>query len=147
MLDGVQFHVRESFMSVNRKGVVRGLHYQKPHEQGKIVVCLRGRVWDVMVDLRRRSPTYRKWHGAELSLANRRAFYIPRGFAHGFLSLEEGSEVLYLCDEKRVAESERGIAYDDPGIGIKWPEVAGVEKTIMSARDRAFGPLRDEDAF
>lgn len=121
-----------------RRGTLRGLHYQAaPHEEAKVVRCTQGAIWDVVVDLRPASPTYRRWHSVELSAANRRALYVGEGLAHGFQTLTEDSEVLYLMSEFFHAESSRGARWDDPAFGISWP----IAEPHMSARDRAF-PLQ-----
>ena len=137
LLKELKFEAREVFASSNRKGVVRGLHLQKPKPQARIVLCPYGRVWDAMVDLRKESKTYLKWHAEELSDANRRGVYVPRGYAHGFLALTDGAYVLYLADAPYDEKSETGIIYNDPSLGIRWP-IEG-KKPIMSKRDLGFG--------
>ena len=118
-----------------RRGTLRGLHYQaKPYEETKLVRCTRGAVWDVAVDLREDSPTRLRWHAVELSADNRLGFYLPKGFAHGFQSLRDDSEVLYQMGESYRAELSRGIAWNDPRIGIAWPLV----DPILSERDRSY---------
>ncbi len=113
-------------------GTVRGLHFQRsPHAEMKLVRCLRGRVWDVAVDLRRASPTLLQWHAEELSPANRRMMVIPEGFAHGFQVLEPDSELLYLHTAAYHPVSEGGLRHDDPRLGIAWPLPA----VGLSARD------------
>lgn len=107
------------------KGVLRGLHYQKEHPQGKLVRVIRGRVYDVAVDIRRGSVTYGKWFGIELSEENRKQLYIPEGFAHGFLVLSENAEFCYKCTDFYHPGDEGGIAWNDPTLGIKWPEIEG----------------------
>lgn len=107
------------------KGVLRGLHYQKEHPQGKLVRVIRGRVYDVAVDIRRGSVTYGKWFGIELSEENRKQLYIPEGFAHGFLVLSENAEFCYKCTDFYYPGDEGGIAWNDPTLGIKWPEIEG----------------------
>lgn len=110
-----------------RRGTLRGLHWQAaPHEEAKLVRCVRGRVFDVAVDVRESSPTRHHWVGVELSEANREALYIPAGVAHGFLTLEPGSEVLYQMSVRFAPGSARGIRWDDPTIGIRWPEAPAV---------------------
>lgn len=116
-----------------RRGTLRGLHFQKGQDsQAKLVRCTRGAVLDVAVDLRRGSPTYKKWTGVELSAENRRQLLIPRGFAHAFLTLTDDVEFLYKADNYYAPESERNIIWNDPGIGIQW----GIENPVLSARDR-----------
>lgn len=131
--EGITFSLSESFYSVSIKGVVRGLHFQINHPQAKIVSVLSGSIWDVIVDLRKESPTYKKWEAVELSADNHRAVYVPKGFAHGFLSLDENTVMLYQCDGSYDAESDTGIRYDDPDIGVVWP--IDLEEAICSERD------------
>ena len=107
------------------KGVVRGLHFQKKYPQGKLIRVTRGRIFDVIVDLRPGSPTYGKWHGMELSEENKKQIYIPIGFAHGFLVLSDTAELAYKCSERYHPGYEGGLAWNDPAIGIVWPEVVG----------------------
>lgn len=111
--------------SMSRKGVLRGLHTQKEHPQGKLVRVIRGRVFDVAVDLRAGSETYGKWYGLELSAENKKQFYIPQGFAHGFLVLSDVAEFCYKVTDFYHPNDELGIAWNDPAIGIRWPEVVG----------------------
>ena len=118
--------------SRSKKGVLRGLHYQKePMAQGKLVRCVRGAIFDVGVDLRRGSPTYARWVGTVLSEENRLSLWIPRGFAHGYLALENESEVIYKTDNLYSPKHERGIIWNDPDIGIQWP----IENPIVSKKD------------
>ena len=119
-------------------GAVRGMHFQyPPHAEMKLVRCLRGRVWDVAVDLRAGSPTFLHWHAEELAPDNARMMVIPEGCAHGFQVLEPGSELLYLHTALYVPEAEGGVSWDDPRLGIAWPlPVAG-----LSRRDRSFPPI------
>lgn len=118
---GIDFKLSESFFSKSARNVIRGLHFQLCHPQAKLVTVLYGRVWDVMVDLRIGSRTYKKWAGIELSRENHRSLYIPKGFGHGFASLEENSMMLYQCDGKFDKETDTGILFNDPDIGIEWP--------------------------
>lgn len=119
-----------------RRGTLRGLHYQVgPHAQAKLVRCTAGAIFDVGVDLRPESPTFRRWVGAELTAANRRMLYLPAGFAHGFQTLEDGSEVLYMVTSPYDPASERGARWDDPAFGIEWPEAP---ERIINARDSAY---------
>lgn len=111
--------------SMSTKGVLRGLHFQKQFPQTKLVRVIRGRVFDVAVDLRKGSATYGKWYGVELSEENKKQFLIPRGFAHGFLVLSDAAEFCYKCDDFYHPNDEGGLAWNDPSIGIVWPEVVG----------------------
>jgi dTDP-4-dehydrorhamnose 3,5-epimerase len=125
-----------------RRGTLRGLHYQgEPHPEAKLVRCTRGAVWDVAVDLRPGSPTRYRWFALELSADNRRALYVPAGFAHGFQSLADASEVLYQMSESYRADLARGVRWDDPRLAISWP----VAPAIVSERDRAL-PLAGDAA-
>ena len=125
---GMTFVQDNQSMSV--KGVLRGLHFQKQYPQGKLVRVVRGKVFDVAVDLRKDSQTYGKWFGVELSAENKKQFYIPEGFAHGFLVLSEEAEFCYKCTDFYHPGDEGGIRWDDPDIGIKWPLEEGTELVI-----------------
>lgn len=121
--------------SKSNKGVLRGLHYQlNPHAQGKLVRCISGAVFDVAVDIRRGSPTFAQWVGYELSAANKYMLWLPSGFAHGFVTLQDNSEFVYKTTAEYAPEYDRGIKYDDPAIGIVWPNLAG--EFILSPKDR-----------
>lgn len=133
---GIDFKLNETFASVSDKNVVRGLHFQTHNPQAKLVCVVKGKVWDVIVDLRLNSPTYKKWISAELSDENHRALYVPRGFAHGFASLENGTIMLYQCDGAYDEKTDTGIMFNDPEIGIKWPVDEG--DMIHSKRDLTF---------
>lgn len=111
--------------SMSVKGVLRGLHFQKEYPQTKLVRVIRGAVFDVAVDLRRGSETYGKWYGIELTAENHKQFLIPRGFAHGFLVLTDEAEFCYKCDDFYHPNDEGGLAWNDPAIGVKWPQVVG----------------------
>lgn len=111
--------------SMSGKGVLRGLHFQKHYPQGKLVRVIRGQVFDVAVDLRKDSETYGKWYGIILSEENKKQFYIPEGFAHGFLVLSETAEFCYKCTDFYHPGDEGGLAWNDPEIGIEWPQVKG----------------------
>lgn len=126
-------------------GVLRGLHYQQPNPQGKLVRVVTGRAWDVAVDLRANSPTYGRWLGVELSAQNRRMFWVPPGFAHGFVSLEDGTDFLYKCTALYDPASEHSLKWDDPAIGIEWP-IAGIELKL-STKDKVGKPLHEVEAF
>lgn len=121
-----------------RRGTLRGLHFQAaPYEEAKVVRCTQGAIWDVMVDLRPTSPSFKRWHAAELSAANRHAFYVPEGVAHGFQTLADCSEVLYLMSTAYRPDAARGVRWDDPALGIRWP----LAEPTISERDRAFPPF------
>ena len=119
--------------SCSVKGVLRGLHFQKEFPQGKLVHVIRGNVFDVAVDLRKGSATFGKWFGIELSEENKKQFYIPEGFAHGFLVLSDIAEFCYKCTDFYHPGDEGGLAWNDPAIGVKWPEVIGEYKGTASA--------------
>ncbi len=119
-----------------RRGTLRGMHYQAPpHEEVKIVRCVRGAIHDVIVDLRPASPSFKRWFAVELSAANGRALYVPEGVAHGFQTLADESEVAYQMSERHHPESARGVRWDDPAFGIEWPAEAS---RIIHPRDRAY---------
>lgn len=114
--------VQHSISFSTRKGTLRGMHYQRePHSEVKVVRCLKGAVWDVVIDIRLDSPSYRRWEGFELSSANGHQLYIPKGFAHGFQTLSDDVEVSYLISQSYAPEAARGIRYDDPAFSIRWP--------------------------
>ena len=119
--------------SMSKRGVLRGLHYQKQFPQGKLVRCVRGAVFDVAVDLRTSSKTYGKWYGVELTAENKKQFYIPEGFAHGFIVLSDEAEFAYKCTDFYHPGDEIGVAWTDPAIGIQWPEVVGTYNGTASA--------------
>ncbi len=118
---GLHYDFVQDNQSKSKKGVLRGLHFQKTHPQAKLVRVLEGEVYDVAVDLRKGSPTYGKWTGVLLSGKNKRMFMIPRGFAHGFVVLSETAVFTYKCDDVYHPEDEGGICWDDPAIGVNWP--------------------------
>jgi len=129
----------QSNLSQSAKGVLRGLHYQWPNPQGKLVSVLEGEVYDVAVDIRRGSPHYGRWTAAILSADNRRQFWIPPGFAHGFVALGESALVSYLCTAAYDAKADASLAWDDPELAIDWP----VARPQLSAKDAAAPRLRD----
>lgn len=141
---GIEPGVVQINQSSSKKGVLRGLHFQAPpHDQTKLVRCGRGRLYDVAVDIRRGSPTFGKWFGVELSDENKKMLYVPSGFAHGFYSLTDGCELVYLVGKSGYAKaSEGGVRFDDPAVGIDWP----LEGTpLVNERDRTF-PLLTPDS-
>jgi dTDP-4-dehydrorhamnose 3,5-epimerase len=131
--------------SRSARGVLRGLHFQNPSPQGKLVRVTAGRVWDVAVDLRHSSPTFGTWQGVELSAANKRMFWVPPGFAHGFVALEDGTDFLYKCTASYEPAHEHSLLWNDPAVGIEWP-LEGIEPQL-SGKDRAGSPLSEIEAF
>jgi dTDP-4-dehydrorhamnose 3,5-epimerase len=131
---GQPFRAVQANLSYNKsRFTLRGMHYQvSPHEEAKIVRCIRGAVYDVIIDLRKKSPTADQWMGVELSAENRKSLYVPKGFAHGFLTLREHTEVHYLMSEFYMPGVGRGIRWDDPFYNIEWPNEAG----IISEKDQ-----------
>ena len=138
-----QFFKQDNHSKSNR-GVLRGLHYQIDQSQGKLVRVVTGSVFDVSVDIRKASPTYGQWIGVELSQANKRQLWIPKGFAHGFLTLEDNTEFLYKATDFYLPSAETSILYNDPEIGIEWPSV---EELILSEKDKMGVLLKDADLF
>lgn len=135
---GIEF-VQDNHSLSHDVGTLRGLHFQSPpHAQGKLVRCGRGAIFDVAVDIRQGSPTYGQWEGYELSADNGHQLYLPIGFAHGFVTLEPNSEIVYKCSDYYVPEAEGTLRWDDPGINIEWPPLRG--NPILSEKD-AIAPL------
>lgn len=126
-----------NFVQVNNslskeEGTLRGMHYQlSPHAETKVIRCIQGALWDVILDLRESSKTFGKWFGETLTAENRKMMVAPKGFAHGFLTLEPNTEVLYLVSEYYTPEAERGVRFDDPSFSIDWPK----KPTVVSERD------------
>lgn len=135
-LQGIQHNLEEVFYTTSFKGVVRALHFQREKQQPKLVRCIRGKVYDVVVDLRKQSPTFKKWLAFLLTEDNRKELLIPAGCAHGYLVLEDAI-VSYKCSEKFYGEYDDGILWDDPEIGVDWPLhlVGGRENVILSEKD------------
>ncbi|MFN4357532.1 dTDP-4-dehydrorhamnose 3,5-epimerase [Sphingopyxis alaskensis] len=131
--------------SRSSRGVLRGLHYQLPGPQGKLVRVTAGAVYDVVVDLRRSSPSFGKWFGIELSARNKTMLYVPEGMAHGFLCLEDGTDFLYKCTSGYAPENEHSLLWNDPAIGIQWP-LSDISPTL-SAKDAAGLPLSETPVF
>lgn len=123
--NGIHINFVQDNQSMSLKGVLRGLHFQKNFPQTKLVRVIKGAVFDVAVDLRKDSKTFGKWYGIELTEENKKQFLIPRGFAHGFLVLSETAEFCYKCDDFYHANDEGGLAWNDPSVGIQWPNVIG----------------------
>lgn len=130
---GIDIVFVQDNQSMSTKGVLRGLHFQKHFPQCKLVRVIKGAVFDVAVDLRSGSDTYGKWYGIELTEENKKQFLIPRGFAHGFLVLSDTAEFCYKCDDFYHANDEGGMAWNDPEIGIEWPDIVGEYKGTASA--------------
>lgn len=124
----------------SKKGIIRGLHFQRnPMCQAKLLTCLKGEILDVAVDLRKDSPTYKKWVSVKLSAENKKQIFIPKGFAHGFLTLTDDVEIMYKCDEFYSPECDGGIRFDDPEIGVDW----GIKDPILSEKDKNAPFLKD----
>ena len=133
---GLPAAMPQSSVSFNaRRGTLRGLHYQaEPHAEDKLVRCTAGAIYDVIVDLRPDSPTARRWFGVELTAANHRSLFVPKGLAHGFMTLRDDTEVLYMISVPYAPGFERGLRWNDPAIGISWPTAP----SVVSARDAAY---------
>lgn len=140
----IDHQLAEVFYTISHKGVIRAIHFQLGRQQAKLVRCVKGRVFDVIVDLRKESQTYGQWQGYELSEENRRELYVPQFFGHGYLVLEE-SIVSYKCGEVFYGEGDSGIMYNDADIGVKWPfeEIGGIENLIISEKDKKLMSFRD----
>ena len=140
--------IRAGFVQDNHsrstRDVLRGLHYQLQHPQGKLVRVIAGEIYDAAVDIRRNSPTFGRWVGLTLSAENRRMVWVPAGFAHGFLVVSEAAEVLYKATDYYAPEHERTIAWDDPDLAIEWP-LSG--PPVLSAKDKAGVRFRDAQVF
>lgn len=143
---GTDFEFVQDNHSRSSKGVLRGLHYQlPPHAQGKLVRVVRGAVWDVAVDIRQGSPTFGHWAAEELTEYSHKQFWIPPGFAHGFVVLSESADFLYKTTNYYAPQSDRGIAWNDPQIAIAWPDL-GME-WLLSEKDRKQPLLKDAEIF
>ena len=132
---GITAEFVQDNQSMSTKVVLRGLHFQKTHPQAKLVRVIKGAVYDVAVDLRKDSPTYGEYVGAVLSDENKKQFYIPKGFAHGFLVLSDVAEFVYKCDDFYYPSDEGGMMWNDPEIGIEWP-LDGIEEIKLSEKDK-----------
>ena len=140
--NGIKTIFVQDNLSHSVKGVLRGLHYQKnPKAQAKLVIALRGEIFDVAVDIRKNSPTYGKWVGEILSESNHNSLYIPEGFAHGFCILSEEADVLYKVSQEYSPENEKGIIWNDPEINIAWP----IDKPILQEKDSKLPDLKNAD--
>lgn len=133
--NGIVLSPFEELTSYSHKGVLRGLHFQREYSQDKLVRILHGAVYDVAVDLRKDSPTFGQWEGFHLSAENRQMLYIPKGFAHGFLALEEGTLFSYLCGDRYDPDSDGGIVWNDPELNVQWP-LGQVDRVIISEKDQ-----------
>jgi dTDP-4-dehydrorhamnose 3,5-epimerase len=131
--------------SHSQKGVLRGLHFQNPGAQGKLVRVTHGAVFDVAVDLRKSSPHFGKWVGVELTARNKRMFWVPEGFAHGFLTLSDDTDFMYKCTAPYAPTREYTLAWDDPAVGVEWPTIG--QDPIISEKDKAGLALADIPAF
>lgn len=139
---GIREHLVQDNYSRSAQGVLRGLHYQKaPTAQGKLVICMKGSIYDVAVDIRKGSPHFGKWVGVELTEENRLMLYVPPGFAHGFQVVSSFAEVLYKCTNEYSPADDRGIAWNDPDINITWP----LRDPVLSDKDKVHPLLRDAD--
>jgi dTDP-4-dehydrorhamnose 3,5-epimerase len=139
--NGIEYDFKQDNHSYSKKGVLRGIHYQlEPYSQGKLVRCIRGRVFDVAVDLRIGSPWFKRYVAVELSAENKKMIWIPPGFGHAFLALED-SEIIYKVTEIYNPSAERGIRWDDPEISIDWP----IKNPILSQKDKNFPFLKDAE--
>jgi len=139
---GINVNFVQDNHSFSRKGVLRGLHFQFKHPQGKLVRVISGKVFDVVVDLRPESSTFGKWFGVELSDVNGLQFYVPPGFAHGFISLEENTHFFYKCTDFYYPEDELGIVWNDPFLNIQWP-IGHVNEVIISDKDKKLLPFSE----
>src|SRR4030043_1429302 len=140
--NGIQEHFVQDNYSRSVRDVLRGLHYQRnPHAQGKLIQCIRGKILDVAVDIRKGSPTFMQWISTELSEENNRMFYVPPGFAHGFIVVSDIADVIYKCTKEYSPEDDRGIIWNDPDIQIRWP----IQEPVLSEKDSRHPLLRDAD--
>lgn len=130
--------------SKSKKGVLRGLHFQTKHTQGKLVRVTQGEVWDVAVDLRKGSPTFGQWEGVHLSAENKRQFYVPEGFAHGFVVLSDKAVFNYKCTDFYAPEYDSGLLWNDKDVNVEWP-LEGIEEIILSEKDKKQKTLKELD--
>ncbi|MCI8580462.1 MAG: dTDP-4-dehydrorhamnose 3,5-epimerase [Dorea sp.] len=159
---GLTMEFVQDNQSMSTKGVIRGLHYQKQYPQGKLVRVIRGRVFDVAVDIRKESSTFGRWYGLELTETDKKQFYISEGFAHGFFVLSDEAEFCYKCTDFYHPGDEGGIAWNDPEIGIEWPELVGEyqgsaagegyrtsdgTEIILSEKDQRWGLLKSKQVI
>jgi len=139
---GIDVEFVQDNQSASKQGVLRGLHFQKTYPQDKLVRCINGEVFDVAVDLRRNSATFGKWFGVVLSAENKKQFFIPKGFAHGFYVLSEYAEFAYKCSDFYHPNDEGGLKWNDPDIGVEWPLIDGVELNL-SDKDTKWGGIKE----
>ena len=150
--NGINYDLKEVFYTISHKGVVRAMHFQRVKQQAKLVRCVSGEVYDVIIDLRKNSPTFKMWKGFYLSGENKKELLVPEGFGHGYLVLKE-SIVSYKCAEKFYGEYDSGIKYDDPDMGIEWPfeKIDGKSNVILAEKDKKLQSfksfLKDYDNF
>ncbi len=139
-MHGLNANAVQCNVSFNRRrGTLRGMHFQvTPHPEAKVVRCTTGAIYDVIIDLRQDSPTFKKWTSLELNAQNRTMLFVPEGFAHGFQTLEDATEVFYIMSEFYVPECQRGVRWDDPAFGIKWP----IKPPVLSEKDRLYPDFR-----
>lgn len=142
--NGIDHELKEVFYTISKKGVIRAMHFQLVKQQAKLVRCISGHVYDVIIDLRPDSPTFGKWQGFDLTGENQKALYIPQYFGHGYLVLED-SVVSYKCGEVFYGEGDAGIMYNDPDMAIEWPfdKIGGIEKLIISDKDKNLMSLKE----
>jgi len=143
---GLDINFVQDNHSRSAQGVLRGLHYQIKHPQGKLVRCTAGEVFDVAVDMRKSSPQFGQWVGVVLSADNKRQLWVPPGFAHGFYVMSETADFQYKCSDIYAPDYERSLLWNDPTVGIEWPLVEGVE-TQLAAKDKAAKVLKESDTF
>lgn len=136
---GIALEFVQDNISRSKKGILRGLHFQEPQAQGKLVQALSGAVYDVAVDIRKGSPTFGRWVGAELTEENRHQLWVPPGFAHGFCVLSDSADFAYKCTALYAPQHEGAIRWDDPDVGVRWP----IEQPVLSEKDAAAPFLRD----
>lgn len=142
--NGIDVEFMQDNHSLSSKWVLRGLHYQKPpFAQAKLVRVVQGTIWDVAVDIRKKSPTYKKWIAVELSGENRKMFFIPEGFAHGFIALTDEVQLMYKCSNEYSMQHDAGIIWNDPELAIKWP----VANPLLSDKDAVLPLLKDAEVF
>jgi len=142
--NGIDYDLQEVFYTISHKGVIRAMHFQRVKQQAKLVRCVSGKVYDVIIDLRKDSPTFKKWKGFYLSGDNQKELLVPEGFGHGYLVLEE-SIVSYKCAEKFYGEYDSGIKFDDPDMGIEWPfeEIGGKDNVILAEKDEKLQTFKE----